>query len=320
MMSYGDPAWQRWTLPYESGEHFVRRALAAGINFFDTADFYSFGRSEEILGEAIGKLTERRNVVISTKVGLPMGKHPTDAGLSRKHMFQALEASLRRLRTDYVDVYMIHEEDPRTPLEETMDVMAELVRSGKVLYVGFSNLPAWKAAQAVYYGKYRLGVKPKVAQVQYNLCYREDERDLLPLSIQEGLGVMAYSPLARGWLAGIRAGGALGAKDALRAQSDAKAQQLYGSAQDRAILAAASRIAARREVPVSRVAMSWVLANPNPAVSTMICGVLEDSHLDEALAALELELTHEEIDELSALYSAQPVKSTGLAAVLAATK
>jgi aryl-alcohol dehydrogenase-like predicted oxidoreductase len=315
MMSYGSPKWQRWALPYESGEHFVRRALEAGINFFDTADFYSYGVSEEILGRAVKTLTERRNIVLSTKVGLPMSAKPTDVGLSRKHLVQAVDASLRRLQTDYVDIYMLHDEDPRTPIEETMDVMVDLVKSGKVLYVGFSNLPTWKAAHAVYYGKYHLRSKPKVSQIQYNLCYREDERDMLPLCVQEKLGVMVYSPLARGWLAGNRTGASMGNKDALRAESDAKARSLYGSEQDAEILKVAAVVAGRHGVRISRVAMAWILSNP--AVSSMICGVLEDAHLDEAIAALDLELNPEDLEELAGCYQAQQVKSTGLAAVLA---
>ena len=312
MMSYGSPDWQRWTLPYDAAEHFVGRALQAGITMFDTADFYSEGASEEFLGRAIKALTKREDVIICTKVGLPMGGAATSRGLSRKHITQALDASLRRLLTDHVDVYMIHDEDPHTPIEETVDVMADVVRSGKASYVGFSNLPAWKAATAVFHGKYKAGCTPRVAQVQYNLCFREDERDMLPLCAAEGIGVMVYSPLARGWLAGNRVlSGAIGPRDAVRAQTDAKAEALYGNAQDRAILDIASAVAERHAIPVARLAMAWVLANPS--VSTMLCGVLEDSHLDEALAALDVVLTPEDMAELASCYAPQALKSTGTA-------
>lgn len=315
MMSFGSPDWQRWTLPYEMASNFVKRALDAGINFFDTADFYSFGESEEFLGRAIQELTRRDHVVISTKVGLPMSPDKNDVGLSRKHIVTALDASLRRLKTDYVDIYMLHDEDPRTPIEETMSVMSDLVRTGKVLYIGFSNLPAWKAAHCVYFGKYSLRIMPRVAQIQYNLCYREDERDLLPMCRHEGLGVMVYSPLARGFLAGNRTSDKLSDRDALRASTDAKAHSLYGTEQDQAVLATASRIATRLGVPVSRVAMSWVLSNPS--VSTIICGVLEESHLSEAVASVDLQLSQEDLEELNRCYSAQPLKTTGLNAVMA---
>ncbi|ARP98018.1 aldo/keto reductase [Pseudorhodoplanes sinuspersici] len=318
MMSFGEREWQKWTLPSEASMHFVKRSLEAGINVFDTADFYSYGRSEEFLGNAIRSLTDRKKVVISTKAGLPMSPDQNDRGLSRKHLLDSVHESLKRLQTDYIDVFMIHEEDPFTPIEETMGVMAELVRSGKVLYVGFSNLPAWKAAHAVYFGKYACNAKPRVAQIQYNLCYREDERDLIPLCRHENLGIMVYSPLARGWLAGNRTGGALSERDALRAETDAKAHSLYGTSQDRAILNVASDIAARLNVPVARVAMSWVLSNP--AISTLICGVLEDSHLDEAIAAVDLELPLEDLKKLESCYTAQATKSTGLAAVLGSAK
>jgi 1-deoxyxylulose-5-phosphate synthase len=314
-MSFGSPDWQRWTLPYEMAVNFVKSALDAGINFFDTADFYSFGESEEFLGRAIQELTRRDHVVISTKVGLPMSPDKNDVGLSRKHIVTALDASLRRLKTDYVDIYMLHDEDLRTPIEETMSVMSDLVRTGKVLYIGFSNLPAWKAAHCAYFGKYSLRVTPRVAQIQYNLCYREDERDLLPMCRHEGLGVMAYSPLARGFLAGNRVSNRLSDRDALRASTDAKAHSLYGTAQDQAVLSTASRIATRLGVPVSRVAMSWVLSNSS--VSTIICGVLEESHLSEAVASVDLQLSQEDLEELNRCYSAQPLKTTGLNAVMA---
>jgi aryl-alcohol dehydrogenase-like predicted oxidoreductase len=318
MMSYGSPEWQRWTLPYEAAEHFVRRALEIGINIFDTADFYSYGVSEEILGLALKKLARRSDVVVCTKVGLPMGKGVNDQGLSRLHILRALDASLRRLQTDHVDIYMIHDEDPRTPIEETIDVMADVVRSGRASYVGFSNLPAWKAAKAVFHGRYVARTMPRVAQIQYNLCFREDERDLLPLCASEGLGVMVYSPLARGWLAGNRAiSNDVGERDAVRAESDAKAHALYGSTHDKTILEATRKVAVRHGVPPARIAMAWVLSRP--AVSTMLCGVLEDSHLDEAVAAMSLVLSDEDVEELEGGYSAQALKSTSTAIAVSGT-
>lgn len=320
MMSYGLSSWQEWVLPAEAGRHFVRRALDSGINFFDTADFYSYGASEEILGQAIGSLTKRENVVISTKVGLPMQPGPNGGGLSRKHINECVEQSLRRLGTDYVDLYLLHQPDPVTPLEETLDAMHDLVRAGKVLYVGVSNYPAWLLAKAVYTFRFRNNLPITVKQLQYNLCYREDERDVMPLCDEEGLGIMVYSPLARGWLAGNRSGSdkQLTPNEIVRATTDAKAHGLYGSAGDQKVLDQLLKIAQDRGVPPGRVAMSWVLSHQR--VSSMLCGVLEDAHLDEALRALALNLIPEEMAALEAPYQAQAIKDTGLKVVLSGSK
>jgi aryl-alcohol dehydrogenase-like predicted oxidoreductase len=316
MMSYGDPRWQPWVLPGDAGEAFVRRALEAGINFFDTADFYSYGASEEVLGRAVARLTRREEVAIATKVGLPMGQGVNASGLSRKHIRESLHASLRRLKSDYVDVYLLHQPDPRTPLEESLDALGELRREGKVLYTGASNYPGWLLASAVYDSRHRTRSELSVTQVQYNLCYRENERDTLPLAMREGLGVMVYSPLARGYLAGNRTRDAASQTpaEATRAATDAKALAQYGSEVDRAVLEAVERVARAKGVPPGRVAMAWLLSRPS--VSSIICGVLDDRHLDEAIQAVEVELTADEIAALEAPYRAQEVKDTGLGAVL----
>lgn len=316
MMSYGASSWQPWVLPAQAGEHFVRRALDSGINFFDTADFYSYGASEEILGKAIAEMTSRDQVVLSTKAGLPMRPGANGGGLSRKHIRESLHASLRRLRTDYVDVFLLHQPDPCTSLEETLDAVKDLVREGKILYFGASNFPAWMLAKAAYTSRHSRELPVSVAQIQYNLCYREDERDVLPLSRDEGLGLMVYSPLARGWLAGNRAGAqqAQSKNEAARAATDAKAHSLYGSVGDRAVLARVMELAQRRDVPPARVAMSWVLSRPE--VSAVLCGVLDDSHLDEALLALDLDLDPDDIAFLESAYQPQALKETGLGAVL----
>lgn len=315
MMSYGTPDWQKWVLDYESAEHFVKRALDAGINFFDTADFYSHGLSEEFLGKAIAKLTDRRSVALTSKVGLPMSSNPNDCGLSRKHIMESIDRSLKRLNTDYLDVYFLHQPDSTTPIEETVDAMLDLVKAGKVLYAGISNLPQWMTSKAVYYAKYKGGRKLGCVQLQYNLCYREDERDMLPLCAHEGIGVMAYSPLARGWLAGNRSNDApMSKSEKLRAVSDAKAQELYGDAGDRAVVDQVLSLANERGVPPARIAMAWVLSNP--AISSMICGILEDSHLDEALSAADLQLSASELNALNACYQPRQPKGLGLGAVM----
>lgn len=316
MMSYGNASWQPWVLPARAGEHFVRRALDSGINFFDTADFYSYGASEEILGKAIAEMTSRDQVVLSTKAGLPMHPGANGGGLSRKHIRESLHQSLRRLRTDYVDVFLLHQPDPFTPLEETLEAVKDLVREGKILYFGASNFPGWMLGKATYTSRHACGLPLSVAQVQYNLCYREDERDVLPLSRDEGLGLMVYSPLARGWLAGNREGAqrVQSKNEAIRAETDAKARSLYGSDGDRAVLARLMELARRRDVPPARLAMGWVLSRPE--VSSMLCGVLDDSHLDEAVLALDLVLSPDEIAFLESAYQPQAVKDTGLGAVL----
>lgn len=317
MMSYGSPEWQKWVLGYERAEHFVRRALDAGINFFDSADFYSLGQSEEMLGRAVSRLVDRKSVVLTTKVGLPMSKDVNDRGLSRKHVLASIDRSLKRLNTDYIDLYFLHEMDPGTPIEESVDAMESLVKAGKVLYFGISNLPPWLAAKAHYYARYNGRAPVSCVQLQYNLCYREEERDALPLCAAERIGVMVYSPLARGWLAGNRVDAGdrpLSTADALRASSDAKAQALFGSAGDKAVLNAVRAVAEARGVPPARVAMAWILSNAQ--VSSMICGLLEDSHLDEAIAACDVALTADERTRLEQSYTPQWPKGTGLAAVL----
>ncbi|EIF32029.1 putative oxidoreductase, aryl-alcohol dehydrogenase like protein [Burkholderia sp. Ch1-1] len=316
MMSYGSPDWQKWVLPADAGEHFVRRALDSGINFFDTADFYSYGESERVLGDAIAKLTSRHDVVVCTKVGLPMDGGVNGGGLSRKAIRSRVEDSLRRLRTDYVDIYLLHQPDPLTPVEETLDAMHELVREGKVLYAGASNYPAWAMAKLAYASRYVHRSRWSVAQVQYNLCYREDERDLLPLCDAEGIGVMVYSPLARGWLAsaGPEDVSAMSGLELKRLETDRKAHSLYGNETDTAVRACLAVLAAKRGIPMARLAMSWVLSRPT--VTSLLCGVLQDNHLDEALAALEVKLSAEEIAELDAAYRPQVLKDTGFGAVM----
>ncbi|MBO9333169.1 aldo/keto reductase [Achromobacter denitrificans] len=320
MMSYGSPDWQKWVLPAEAGEHFVRRALDSGINFFDTADFYSYGESERVLGDALARLAARDQVVICTKVGLPMHGGVNGGGLSRKAIRARIDDSLKRLRTDHVDIYMLHQPDPLTPIEETLDAMHELVRDGKVLYAGASNYPAWATAKLAYASRYVHRRGWSVAQIQYNLCYREDERDLLPLCDDERIGVMVYSPLARGWLAsaGDTDVAAMSASEAKRAETDRKAHSLYGNDVDIAVRACVAKLAKARGIPMARLAMSWVLARP--AVTSLLCGALEDAHLDEALAALETRLSDDELAELDAAYRPQPSKDTGLGAVLRSGK
>ena len=307
MMSYGSTRFQSWVLPPAYGIRFVRLALDRGINFFDTAAFYSLGQSEETLGRAVAGLTKRANVVIATKVGMPAGPGPNDRGLSRKHIMAAVDASLRRLKTDYIDLYQLHNPDPQTPIEETIDAMADVVRAGKALYIGASNYPAWELALANQKAMRDRGLRFVSTQMEYNLTFREEERETVPMCSAQGIGALAYSPLARGWLAGNRLKPReLTKREKGRAAGDMKAKANYGSDHDRRIVQRLTDVASKRGVPPARVALAWLLSRPY--VSSIICGVLEPSHLDEAAAATELKLSAAEIIALEELYEPQRPK------------
>ena len=315
MMSYGSPAWQPWVLPGKEGTAFVRQALDLGVNFFDTADFYSNGESEISLGEAITKLTSRHKVVIATKVGLPMEPGPNGTGLSRKHIHNSIDASLRRLKTDYVDLYQLHKADRATPIEETLGILSDLVRAGKVLHIGLSNFATWQLASAYFIGKFEARVRISSAQLQYNLAFREEERDMLPFCNENGLGVIVYSPLARGWLTGNRLEKtSLTAREAARAKGDAKAHALYGNEADRRVLDCLRQVAKERGAPMGRVALAWL--HSRNTVSSILCGALEPAHLQEAAAAVDFELLAEESAQLESCYVPQPIKDDGFQAVV----
>jgi aryl-alcohol dehydrogenase-like predicted oxidoreductase len=302
MMSFGSTAWQSWMRDVREAEGLVRRALDSGINFFDTADFYSLGESEIALGRAVSRLTDRSKVVISTKVGLPLHGGPNGVGLSRKHIIEGLDASLRRLGTEYVDLYLLHGPDPHTPIEETLLALDDVVRAGKALYIGASNFPAWQLALAERaIGTH--GWRPlDVVQVQYNLLYREEERDVLPYALHGGLGVMVYSPLARGTLA--RVGGISSASDLRRAAQDGKASAMYG-APDPLITDLLERASDGLGVPAARIAMAWVLSRPG--VTSALSGALEAGHLDDAVAAVALDIPPEILVEFDTAYSPRSV-------------
>lgn len=316
MMSYGSPGWQAWVLPKQEARRFVQQALDAGVNTFDTADFYSIGESENALGDAIHDLGVRHEVVLASKVGLPMSAAPNGGGLSKKHVLASLDASLRRLRTDYLDLYQLHRFDPHTPIDETLDALDIAVRAGKVLYAGASNFSTAQIAPAVFANRWRPAPPLASMQVQYNLLYREEERDMLPLCRDNGIGVIVYSPLARGWLIrNPRQVASMTEREALRAKSDRKAEQLYGSIENAAVLAAVHAIAQERGVTPARIALAWLHAQP--AVSTVLCGALEPQHLTEALAAVDLELSADECRRLEEPYVPQAVKDDAFAAVKA---
>jgi len=290
-MSFGDPAWRGWTWVRneEESRPFVRQALEAGINFFDTADFYSVGASERIVGKALADFARRDEVVIATKVCLPMGDGPNQRGLSRKHVMESIDASLTRLGTDYVDLYQIHRWDYDTPVEETLEALDDVVRAGKALYLGASSMHAWQFMKALGIQRAE-GFAPFVSmQDFYNLLYREEEREMLPLCRSEGIGVIPWSPLARGWLAGNRSRGGNGVETTTdRGETDENGRNYFGLDQDFDIVDRVKDLAARLGARPAQVALTWV-AN-TPGVTAPIVGASKPHHIAEAVAALDLVL------------------------------
>ena len=297
-MTYGTPAWRDWVLPEDASRPFIKRALELGFNFFDTADMYSAGVSEEVVGRALKDFGRRDQVVIATKVYFPMGPGPNDKGLSRKHLMDAIEASLRRLGVDYVDLYQMHRLDPGTPIEETLDALHDIVKSGKARYIGASTMYAWQFARSLYLADRHGWTRFVSMQNHYNLIYREEEREMLPLCREEGVGVIPWSPMARGFLAGNRR--KVGWGDTARARHDDYGQKMYYSDADFGIASRVAAVAARHAVSPSQVALAWVLAQPG--VAAPIIGATRLEHLDQAVAALDLVLTVEDKRELEEAY------------------
>ncbi|HEX5474808.1 MAG TPA: aldo/keto reductase [Vicinamibacterales bacterium] len=298
-MTYGDPAWRPWVLTEEAGRPFIRRALESGINFFDTADMYSLGRSEEVLGRALRDFASRDQVVVATKAFFPMSKDPNDRGLSRKHLLTAIDRSLQRLGTDYVDLYQIHRLDPDTPLEEMLRGLDDIVRSGKARYIGASTMFAWQLAKALYLADVRGWTRFVSMQNHYNLVYREEEREMVPLCLEEGIGIVPWSPLARGFLAGNRPRGS-GDGETLRARTDDWGRNLYQLDADYDVVERAQAVARERGATSAQVALAWLLSKPG--VTAPIVGASKMEHLDQAIAALDLALSPEECARLEAPY------------------
>ena len=294
-MSYGEP--QRgvpsWSLDEADSRRFVKDALEAGVTFFDTANFYSDGTSEEYLGRAISSLTRRENVVITTKVWENMGPPPNGRGLSRGAILTQVDASLKRLGTDYIDLYVIHRADPFTPWEETLQTLDDLVRAGKVRYLGASAMRAWQFAKALFLQQRHGWAQFISMQNHYNLLYREEEREMIPLCVDQGVGVTPFSPLARGMLA--RSWDAVTA----RSTTDPTREMRYGD-QDRPVVDAVAAVAARHSVPMSRVALAWLLSKPG--VVAPVVGITKPHHLADALAGMDLRLSHQDLSELEAPY------------------
>ncbi len=303
MMSYGDPKWREWVLDEQASRPFIQRALEMGINFFDTADIYSKGVSEEITGRALRELARRENVVIATKVNARMSDDPNDAGLSRKHIMDSIDRSLKRLGTDYVDSYQIHRWDNDTPIEETMEALHDVVKSGKARYIGASSMYAWQFAKAQFVAEKYGWTKFVSMQNHYNLVYREEEREMIPLCLDQGVGLIPWSPLARGFLAGNRTRDKGG--ETTRAKSDPFAHDMYYQDADFQVVDRVVELAARMGHKPAQVALAWILQKQT--VNSPIIGATKMYQLEDANIATTIKLSEAEIKYLEEPYVPHPI-------------
>jgi aryl-alcohol dehydrogenase-like predicted oxidoreductase len=303
MMSYGDPDWRDWVLGEDEARPFVHHAAEAGITFFDTADLYSLGMSEVVTGRLLREAFDRReDYVVATKVRQPMGPGPNESGLSRGHIMDSIDASLRRLGMDHVDLYQIHRWDHETPIEETMEALHDVVKAGKARYIGASSMWAWQFAQAQYTADLGGWTRFVTMQNHYNLLYREEEREMIPQCRDMGVGLIPWSPLARGMLAGTRS--RQGERRTTRAATDHFQDALY-SEDDFDVVDRLVEVAAERGLPPAQVALAWLLHKP--VVTAPIVGATKLPHLDDAIAAVDLELSEKEIERLDEPYRPRPV-------------
>ena len=304
MMSYGAKTWREWVLEEEEAKPFVRRAVEAGINFFDTADVYSTGESERITGTLLKDFGVRReDMIVATKVNGQMSDDINDRGLSRKHILDSIDKSLQRLQMDYVDLYQIHRWDYETPIEETLEALNDIVRAGKARYIGASSMFAWQFARALHTSEKHGWTKFISMQNHYNLVYREEEREMIPLCIDQGIGLIPWSPLARGFFAGDRKRG--GGGETVRSNTDPFGNSLYFREEDFTVAECVAEVARARGVSSSQVALAWVLSKPY--VDSPIIGATKIDHLDQAIAALEIKLSEEETRKLEEAYRPHPV-------------
>ena len=307
MMSFGNDSDRAWALDEDAAEPIVRAAVEGGVTFFDTADTYSNGASEVATGRLLGKLLTREEMVVATKVFMPMTPGENGGGLSRKHILAAIDASLERLGMDYVDLYQIHRWDPRTPIEETMQALHDVVRAGKARYIGASSMFAWQFAKAQHTAE-RGGLTRFVSmQNHYNLIYREEEREMIPQCLDQGVGVIPWSPLARGVLAGNRT--RAGERLTTRADSDPFVDYLYEQPTDFDVVERVAELAGERGVPPAQVALAWLLHKPG--VTAPIVGATKLGHIEDALAAEQLSLSEQEIARLEEPYVPHPVLGHG---------
>ncbi|HTI94027.1 MAG TPA: aldo/keto reductase [Puia sp.] len=302
MMTYGKPTdrWP-WALNEEQSRPFIKKALELGINFFDTADVYAGGESEKVTGKALWDMAKRDDIVLATKVFNPMGPGPNDKGLSRKHILSAIDASLQRLGTDYVDLYQIHRWDYNTPIEETMEALHDVVKAGKARYIGASSMFAWQLAQAQFTAEKNGWTKFVSMQPHYNLVYREEEREMLPFCQDQKLAVIPWSPLARGLLTGNRS---KERTETDRARTDAFGRSIY-SDDDFIIVDRVTKLAGQKGLPAAQIALAWVLSKP--VITAPIVGASKPGHLEDAAEALTIKLSPEEIQHLEEAYKPHPV-------------
>lgn len=304
MMSYGSRQWRSWILEEEESKPFIQRALDAGINFFDTADVYSLGESERVTGNLFKQLGIRReNIVVATKVNGQMSDDVNDKGLSRKHIMDSIDKSLQRLQMDYVDLYQIHRWDHEVPIEETLEALNDVVRAGKARYIGASSMFAWQFAKALLTSEKHGWSKFVSMQNHYNLAYREEEREMIPLCVDQGIGIIPWSPMARGFFAGNRKRG--GGGETTRAKSDPFANNLYFRDEDFVVADRVAEVAQERGVTGSQMALAWILSKPY--VHSPIIGATKMEHLDQAIAALDIKLSDSEIARLEEPYKPHPI-------------
>jgi 1-deoxyxylulose-5-phosphate synthase len=303
MMSYGTSSWRPWVLNEAESRPFIQRALELGINFFDTADMYSLGVSEEVTGRALRDFAQRDEVVIATKVFFNLKGERNTGGLSRKHIMHAIDDSLRRLGTDYVDLYQIHRWDPHTPIEETMEALHDVVKAGKARYIGASSMFAWQFAKALHTSDKHGWTRFVSMQNHYNLIYREEEREMNPLCRAEGVGIIPWSPLARGFLSGNRTRENKGTTT--RSQNDAFADEMYFAEADFAVVDAVVKLAELRGVLPAQIALAWLLHQPG--LTAPIVGTTKLEQLEQLVAATDIELSAEERAHLEAPYIPHPV-------------
>ena len=305
MMTYGAKSWREWVLEEDEARPFVRRAIEAGINFFDTADIYSLGESERVTGKLLREFQPRREeLVIATKVFSPMSDGLNDRGLSRKHIMAGIDASLKRLGVDYVDLYQIHRFDKNTPIEETCEALDTVVRAGKALYVGASSMYAWQFLKMLNFQQQNGLARFITMQNHYNLGYREEEREMIPLSLDQKVGLLPWSPLARGFLTGSRKRGD-GKSETARARTDDFAHNMYYRDSDFTVVDRVVEIAAARGVKPAQVALAWILSKPG--VSAPIVGASKPYQLEDALGALSIKLSEDEIKRLEEPYEPHPI-------------
>jgi len=302
-MTYGSPAWREWVLNEEASRPLLKRAIELGLTFFDTADMYSLGASEEVLGRALRDFAQRDEVVIATKVYQPMSDSPNDRGLSRKHILKSIDRSLRRLGTDYVDLYQIHRYDYETPLEETLEALHDVVKAGKARYIGASSMWAWQLAKALGMQERRGWTRFVTMQNHYNAVYREEEREMLPLCLDQGIGVIPWSPLARGFLTGNRPKST--EPTTVRGRTDTISHALYNEG-DHVVVERVSALAAKRGVSNAQIALAWLLHQPS--VTAPIIGASKLHQLEEAVAALEVRLDETELRQLEEPYTPHTVR------------